>query len=96
MSDDFFSLLGLNIKLIVAGFAGGLIKAFSLKRASSWAILGSVVSGGFLANYLSPVLNGFGTPPLVWAFLVGYGGTELCRRCLEKLLEEPSRKRKND
>ncbi len=97
MSDDWFSIIGLNIKLIAAGFSGGLIKAFSLKKAEPWAILSSVTTGGLVANYLSPLVSSsIGTPTLPTAFMVGYGGTILCRRIFDSIFEETIRKRKHD
>lgn len=52
MTDDLFSILGIHLKDLVAGFAGGVANAFVFKKSKPWAIIGSIVVGGLAANYL--------------------------------------------
>ena len=84
MSDDFLASLGIHLKDLVAGFAGGAVRSFLFKKSKTWAIIGSVVAGGLSANYLASIVSNFlGTPLLPSAFIVGLAGMELCRRIVE-------------
>jgi hypothetical protein len=84
MSDDFLSVLGLHLQDLVAGFAGGVANAFVFKRSNPWAIIGSIVVGGFAANYLGSVLTRFiGTSEGTSAFIVGLAGMAVCQGIVE-------------
>lgn len=74
--------LHFNLANLVAGFMGGVVNAFVLKRSSPVSVIGSVVVGALTANYLGtaaakglahlPYLDGTTEP--VAAFLVGMMG----------------------
>lgn len=49
--------LGLNGKLLMAGFAGGMLQAFMLRSSDPWTIIGSVIAGVFSANYFGATLG---------------------------------------
>ena len=84
MSDDFFSMIGIHLKDLIGGFAGGLAYAFRLKKADAWSILGSIVVGGLTANYLTATVAKFlGTSTEFTAFVVGLAGMAICRRIIE-------------
>lgn len=66
--------LGVNTQLILSGFAGGVVKAFYDRDRSPWIVVGKLVSGLLVANYLGPVAvkyTGFPEPPT--GFIVGFG-----------------------
>lgn len=85
--------LSISFANIIAGFAGGVVNAFVLKRSDPWSIIGSVVVGALTANYLaSPaqkiisIIPGLAatTEPIA-AFLVGMGGMGLVQGLIEAL-----------
>jgi hypothetical protein len=97
MSDDFLASIGIHLKDLVAGVAGGAVRSFLFKKSKPWAIIGSVVAGGLSANYLTEVVSNFlGTPLLPSAFIVGLAGFELCRRVVEMAAEWNPIQRRNE
>jgi hypothetical protein len=87
MSDK-SSLLELGIKLpdLIAGFAGGVVNAFVFNRAAPWAVIGSILVGGFTANYLGePVARMIGMSLGASSFVVGLGGMALCQALVETM-----------
>ena len=84
MSDDFLTMLGLHLQDLVAGFAGGVANAFVFKKSNPWAIIGSIVVGGFAANYLgTTVTKVLGTSEGTSAFIVGLAGMAICQGIVE-------------
>lgn len=84
MSDGFFGEMGIHLKYLVAGFAGGSVKAFRERKFKPWSLIGSVAVGGIAANYLTMVVSDFlGTPILLSAFIIGLIGMELCGQIIE-------------
>lgn len=84
MPDDFLGWLGFHAQELVAGFAGGVVNAFVFKRSKPWAIIGSIVVGGFTANYLSlPVSAALGWTSNTASFIVGLAGMALCQGIVE-------------
>ena len=84
MSQDFLASLGLQLQDLVAGFAGGVANAFVFKKANPWAIIGSIIVGGFAANYLgSIVAHALGTSAGTSAFIVGLTGMAICQGIVE-------------
>ena len=84
MSDDFFSMIGIHLKDLVAGFAGGVANAFVFKKANPWAVIGSIVVGGLAANYLgATVARLLGTSSEFSAFVVGLAGMAICQGIVE-------------
>lgn len=72
--------LGIRASDILAGFCGGVVNAFVLKRSEPWSIIGSVVVGGITANYLTePFMKYLGTGQGTAAFLVGLAGMAVCQ-----------------
>lgn len=72
----------LNIQYLVAGFAGGIVHAFLVRKAKPWEIIGYIVVGGLSANFFVPQLLRLLTqiPAGLLAFLVGMGGFRICRQ----------------
>lgn len=84
MSDDFLSMMGIHLKDLVAGFAGGVANAFIFKKSNPWAIIGSVVVGGLAANYLGETVGRIlGTSQGFSAFVVGLAGMAICQGIVE-------------
>lgn len=84
MSDDFFSIIGIHLKDLVAGFAGGVVNAFVFKKSNPWAIIGSIVVGGLAANYLGGTIGRLlGTSEGFSAFIVGLAGMAICQGIVE-------------
>ena len=84
MSDDFLSAIGIHLQDLVAGFAGGVANAFVFKKSNPWAIIGSIVVGGFAANYLGAAVSSFvGTSSGTSAFIVGLAGMAICQGIVE-------------
>lgn len=84
MSNDFLSILGIHLQDLVAGFAGGVANAFVFKKSKPWAIIGSIVVGGFAANYLGATIGRFlGTSDGTSAFIVGLAGMAICQGIVE-------------
>lgn len=76
--------INLNLANLVAGFFGGVVNAFVLKRSDPWSIIGSVVVGALVANYLGEVAAKWtGTSPHVAAFLMGMGGMGVAQGLME-------------
>ena len=76
----------LNMTNIMAGFFGGVVNAFVLKRSDPYSIVGSVVVGALVANYLADVASKWtGTSEHVAAFLMGMGGMGIAQGIMEVL-----------
>jgi hypothetical protein len=96
MSDGFLSQLGFHAQDLVAGFSGGMVNAFVFKKSSPWAIIGSIVVGGFAANYLTAPISSFlGTSPGTSAFIVGLSGMAICQGIVESATQWSPFKSKN-
>src|SRR4030095_491777 len=84
MSNDFLSMLGIHLQDLIAGFAGGVANAFVFKKSKPFAIIGSIVVGGFAANYLgSTVGTVLGTSSGTSSFMVGLAGMAICQGIVE-------------
>lgn len=76
--------VNLSLANIVAGFFGGVVNAFVLKRSDPYSIIGSVIVGALVANYLGGVAAKWtGTTEHVAAFLIGMGGMGLVQGLIE-------------
>lgn len=76
--------VSLNLSNMVAGFMGGVVNAFVLKRSDPWSIIGSVVVGALVANYLGGAVSKYiGTTEPVAAFLMGMGGMGFVQGVIE-------------
>jgi hypothetical protein len=73
---------GLNAKLLIAGFAGGVVHAIVVKQTKPLAVIGSVLTGTLTANFLTPAaahyvggwLNESGA-----GFIVGLAAMAICQ-----------------
>lgn len=73
-----FKALGIDVILFIAGVAGGIAFLTKSPKLTRWQKFTSVVSGGFTANYLTPLVGQWFnlTDNALYgiAFLLGYGG----------------------
>lgn len=74
--------LGLNAKLLVAGFAGGVVHALVFKQTAPYAVVASVLTGTLTANFLAPVASHYLGDWLGaggCAFVVGLTAMAICQ-----------------
>lgn len=74
--------LGLNAKLLVAGFAGGVVHALVFKQRSPSGVIASVLTGTLTANFLAPVAEHYVGDWLGAggsAFVVGLTAMAICQ-----------------
>lgn len=86
MADEpsFWVELGIRKSDLVAGFCGGIVAAFVLKRSDPWSIISSVVVGSLTASYLTdPIGKMIGTSGGTTAFIVGLAGMAICQGIVE-------------
>jgi hypothetical protein len=70
----FWDVLAIDPTSLVAGFAGGLVKALLTTKPNPWTVVSSVVIGALTANYLSPFAAAkLGTSGGATPFLMGLG-----------------------
>jgi hypothetical protein len=75
---------GLNLTYFVIGVQGGVVGVFLLRRPSPRAIIGSVIAGGFTANYAGLTLATVTGWPLNLAlYASGVGGLAICHGFVE-------------
>ena len=72
--------LGINIALIIAGIFGSIVSMGNRKGLTIWERIISWLSGGAIANYLTPVIIGMinisESSKYGFAFLLGFSGLE--------------------
>lgn len=75
--------LGLNLRDLLGGFAGGVVNALVFTRTSPWAAVVSMLIGALTANYLTDAavsIVGLSAKPA--SFIVGLGGMAICQGIL--------------
>lgn len=89
---DFLTSIGINIPLIVAGFAGALVFVKRSKETSVGNAIFTVISGSITSNYCTPmVLKGI---PMLSefnygvAFIMGYMGFSGIEFIIEKFFKK--------
>lgn len=86
--EEAFKFIGFHLSLVIAGIAGAFVSN-SIKKLSVMERIFSVVSGGLIANYVTPIIvdimnlsistsNGI-------AFLMGYMGLKAVEILIEKI-----------
>lgn len=77
--------LGINLKIAIAGFWGGVCNAFVLRTANPKELAGSIIVGLFTANYLGQVAVkyiGDWVGELGSGFIVGLSAMAICQGIL--------------
>lgn len=86
MADDFLTQIGLNLRDLLGGFAGGMVHAVVFTRAQPWAAVGSIVVGALTAAYLTDAaVMTIGLSQKPASFIVGLGGMAICQGVLEAI-----------
>lgn len=84
-------LLGFELAVFIAGLAGALVSSSKLKL-SAWERVTAVLSGGFIANYLTPffgnVLNFSENTNYGIGFLIGYIGMRSVEYAIDYIHEK--------
>jgi hypothetical protein len=81
---DFFP--GINLRDFVIGVQGGISGIFLLRKPTPRAIIGSVIAGGFTANYAGAAIAAFSGGWLshdLSVYLSGVGGLAICHGVVE-------------
>lgn len=93
-AEHFLAALGLDLKLIVSGFAGGVVHAAFFKQTSPWTVMGSVISGIAAANYLADTVSGLTHMSIgACGFLTGFGAMALIQGLVEAITVKLNLKR---
>lgn len=92
---DLFKTLddvGVHLALIIAGMFGAFVMMGKKSELTFWQKFVAVVSGGGIANYLTPlVFELFNLPSDIqygMGFLLGYGGLESVKWAMFKLKDK--------
>lgn len=90
---EFFASLGIQISLLIAGFAGGLVSINKEKKLSLWGKVMVIISGGFIATYITPVffmLFKFQDERAKYgiAFVIGYMGLKAIELLVSKFTKK--------
>lgn len=81
---DTLTLLGLKLPDLFAGFAGGVVSVFLMRKVTPWEAVGSVVAGAFTANFFGEsmaVLINVKVP--LACFAVGLTSMAVCQGLVE-------------
>ena len=77
----FLELLGIKYVLFISGIAGGVVSLDKRKQLNWFEKFTAVLSGGFAANYLTPLITSWlsFTDDVRYGigFIIGYGGLKL-------------------
>jgi hypothetical protein len=80
----FWVEIGIRKADLIAGFCGGVVSAFVLRKSDPWSIVSSVVVGALTASYLTEPIGRFtGTSGGTAAFIVGLAGMAICQGIVE-------------
>lgn len=79
--------LGLKVPELAAGASGGIVQSFLFKQSAAISILGNIIVGALMANYVADVVSRLvGTPLPLTAFGVGVGGMALAQILYDRVL----------
>ena len=88
---DYLSDYGFAIALFLAGVFGALVSLPKHKHLSFWQSCLTIVSGGFIATYITPVLINVETVSINvqsgMAFILGYSGLKTIEWIISALKE---------
>lgn len=93
---QFLEDLGIHIALIIAGIFGSILSIGNKKELTGWQKVLTVVSGGAIANYLTPIVcswvNIGESTRYGFAFLLGFSGLEGVKWIIIKIKGKYSKK----
>lgn len=84
--------IGIEVAFMIAGVMGGVMNLNKEKKKTLGEKIISIISGGAVANYLTPVIVGFlnisDNAKFGIAFVVGYLGLKSVEMVIEKVQEK--------
>jgi hypothetical protein len=94
--NDFFNQIGWDLKMMAAGFCGGVLHAIVFKADTFLQAFLSILAGSLTANYAGLYISKFfGTTEGFGGFIVGLTAIFICQGIIEavkqiKLLNKPN------
>ena len=86
---DFLENVGIHIALIIAGVFGSVLSLGNKQKLSTFQKVTAIISGGAVANYLTPVLSEWidlnDSSKYGFAFMLGFSGLESVKWILIKI-----------
>lgn len=79
MLDTVLSTIGIDLHDFVAGCMGGIAVSFALKKSDPWDIIGSIIGGALVGNYVPSAGDIFHIPHGFSAFGTGVIAMPLCQ-----------------
>lgn len=77
---ELFLELGIDIKMIVAGFVGGVVHTFIFRQTDPYTAIGSIIAGIGTANYVGrAAASVFGISEGFGGFAVGLSAMAVCQ-----------------
>lgn len=93
---EFLEELGIHVALIIAGFFGSLLAMGNKKELNGWQKVTALISGGAIANYLTPILFEYikinQSTQYGFAFLLGFSGLEGVKWIILKIKSKQEKK----
>lgn len=76
MTWEWVSYLGIQPPLMFAGFCGGIVNIFYFHRTKPRELVGAIICGTFVANFMSGVISHYVgmNESLLSAFVIGWFG----------------------
>jgi len=75
---EILEAIGINGPSTVAGFTGGLVNVFWLRKMAPFDVIGALIAGAATANYLgAPLAEVIHFPVGATSFLFGIGGLQI-------------------
>ena len=97
---QFLEQLGIKSIIFIAGIAGGIASLTKKTKLSKWEKFISILTGGFTANYLTPLAAEWvdlsENTHYGMAFLLGYGGLASVEMLWNRLHRNDNKKIENE
>lgn len=78
MQDDWLMKFGFDLKILIAGLAGGIVHTFFFKQTDPYTVIGSILSGLLTANFIAPwVAELIKVSPSTTGFILGFGAMSI-------------------
>lgn len=78
--NDTLLQFGIDIKMIIAGFCGGVVHTFVFRQTDPYTAIGSIVAGIVTANYVAAsAAKSFGISDGFAGFAVGLSAMAVCQ-----------------
>jgi hypothetical protein len=95
--DEHHTFFGIEAESLIAGFCGGYVYSYFMHQNTPQEVVGSVLSGGFVANYMGLLIaNKMGIPPFPAAFVAGLAWNAICHAVLNYANSNITKGRRNN